>query len=224
MVHDSSVDFISLDTLQMLSPSTSGDDSTPMTKNYHHGDLRDALIAETLDMLQRDEVALIGFRELARRLDVSRTAPYRHFESVEHLLAVVAADGYKKFLKALEAVTEDNTWSGKERFLELGVAYVNFALENPAHYRLMFDPRFFQDERFQDVKQLSSKSFGHLKQTAAACLAPDAKDQEINHVANLAWASVHGMSRLFMDGQWHKVRKRKAYIRESCRRLLSILP
>lgn len=195
-----------------------------MTKNYHHGDLRDALIAETLDMLRKDEVALIGFRELARRLDVSRTAPYRHFESVEHLLAVVAADGYKKFLKALEAVTEDPTWSGKERFLELGVAYVNFALENPAHYRLMFDPRFFQDERFPEIKQLSSKSFGHLKQTAAACLARDATDEEINHMANLAWASVHGMSRLFMDGQWHKVRKRKAYIRESCRRLLFILP
>jgi AcrR family transcriptional regulator len=175
-------------------------------------------------MLRKDEGALIGFRELARRLDVSRTAPYRHFESVEHLLAVVAADGYEKFLAALDVVTEDAALSGKDRFLELGVAYVNFALENPAHYRLMFDPRFFQDERFQDIKRLSSKSFGHLKQTAAACLVPDATDEDKNHLANLAWASVHGMSRLFIDGQWQKVSKRKAYIRESCRKLLSILP
>lgn len=208
----------------MLSPSTSGDDPGLMTKNYHHGDLREALIAETLDMLRKDEGALIGFRELARRLDVSRTAPYRHFESVEHLLAVVAADGYEKFLAALEAVTEGGTWDGKDRFLELGVAYVNFALENPAHYRLMFDPRFFQDERFQEVKRLSSKSFGLLKQTAAACLPSDATDEEKNHIANLAWASVHGMSRLFIDGQWQRVGKRKSYIRESCRKLLSILP
>jgi AcrR family transcriptional regulator len=224
MVHDSSVDFNSLDTLQMLSPSTSGDTPALMSKNYHHGDLREALIAETLDMLRKDEGALVGFRELARRLDVSRTAPYRHFESVEHLLAVVAADGYRKFLVALEAVTEDTTLSGKDRFLELGVVYVNFALENPAHYRLMFDPRFFLNERFQEVKQLSSRSFGHLKQTAAACLDPDANEEEKNHMANLAWASVHGMSRLFIDGQWQKVSKRKAYIRESCRKLLAILP
>ena len=40
-------------------------------------------------MVQNDQVHLIGFRELARRLDVSRTAPYRHFDSVEQLLAVV---------------------------------------------------------------------------------------------------------------------------------------
>lgn len=195
-----------------------------MTKNYHHGDLRDALVAETLNMLHKDEGALIGFRELARRLDVSRTAPYRHFESVEHLLAVVAADGYEKFLVTLEAVTEDGSLNGQDCFLELGVAYVNFALANPAHYRLMFDPRFFQDDRFQEVKRLSSKSFGLLKQTAAYCLPSDATEEEKNHIANLAWASVHGMSRLFMDGQWHRVSKRKAYIRESCRKLLAILP
>jgi AcrR family transcriptional regulator len=207
----------------MLSPSTSGDGCEDMTKNYHHGDLREALIAETLDMLRRDEAALIGFRELARRLDVSRAAPYRHFESVEHLLAVVAEEGYRKFVESLELVTENKTLSAKERFLELGVAYINFALENSAHYRLMFDPKFFQDDRFKEVKQLSSKSFGLLKQTTASCLASDATAEEKNHMANLAWAAVHGMSRLFIDGQWNKMRDRQTYIRESCRKLLLLV-
>lgn len=207
----------------MLSPSTSGDNHDPMTKKYHHGDLREALIAETLEMLRQDATALIGFRELARRLDVSRTAPYRHFESVEHLLAVVAEEAYRKFVEALEVVTENKTLSGKERFLELGVAYIKFALDNSSHYRLMFDPKFFQDDRFKEVKQLSSKSFGLLKQTAGACLAPDATEDEKNHMANLAWATVHGMARLFIDGQWSKMRDREKFIQESCRKLLNFL-
>ncbi len=194
-----------------------------MTKKYHHGDLREALIAETLDMLRQDEGNLIGFRELARRLDVSRTAPYRHFESVEHLLAVVAEEGYRKFVEALEVVTENKALLGKERFLELGVAYLNFALENSSHYRLMFDPKFFQDDSFKEVKQLSSQSFGLLKQTVAACLPSDATEDEINQLANIAWAAVHGMSRLFIDGQWNRMRDRQKFIRESCRKLLALV-
>ncbi len=194
-----------------------------MTKKYHHGDLREALIAETLDMLRQDEGNLIGFRELARRLDVSRTAPYRHFESVEHLLAVVAEEGYRKFVEALEVVTKNKALAGKDRFLELGVAYLNFALENSSHYRLMFDPKFFQDDSFKEVKQLSSQSFGLLKQTAAAGLPPDATEDEKNQLANLAWAAVHGMSRLFIDGQWNRMRDRQKFIRESCRKLLALV-
>jgi AcrR family transcriptional regulator len=195
-----------------------------MTKNYHHGDLREALITETLNMLRKDEGALIGFRELARRLDVSRTAPYRHFESVEQLLAVVAAEGLQRFVTALQMVADNSAICGKESFLELGVAYVNFAVDNSAHYRLMFDPRFFQDDGFPEVKNLAAKSFGYLKQAVAVCLPPEATDDEKNHMANLAWAAVHGMSRLFIDGQWNKIKNKQTYIRESCRKLLSILP
>jgi AcrR family transcriptional regulator len=194
-----------------------------MTKKYHHGDLREALIAETLEMLRNDEGSLIGFRELARRLDVSRTAPYRHFESVEHLLAVVAEEGYRKFVTALEQVTGNQINTSKERVLQLGVAYINFALDNSSHYRLMFDPKFFQDDRFKEIKQLSSISFGILKQAVASCLPADATDAEATHMANLAWAMVHGMARLFIDGQWNRIRARQEFIHESCRKLLAML-
>ena len=112
-----------------------------MGKSYHHGDLRQALITATLDLIQEDQVHLIGFRELARRLDVSRTAPYRHFESVEQLLVVVVEEGFRKFIAALDKVSGDAALSGKQRIIALGVAYVEFALEHSAHYRLMFEPQ-----------------------------------------------------------------------------------
>lgn len=177
----------------------------------------------TLDMIQNNEVPLIGFRELARRLEVSRTAPYRHFESVEALLAVIAEEGFRKFVEVLKPLTEDKALTPRERFLELEMAYINFALDNPAHYRLMFDQRFFQGGAFETVEQLAKKAFDLLRKTAADCLDNESSKEDIYQVANLAWASVHGISKLIMDGQWNHIRDRQAFLRKSCEKLLGIL-
>lgn len=193
-----------------------------MKKNYHHGDLREAILTETLAMIKADESHLIGFRELARRLDVSRTAPYRHFESVEELLAVVAEEGYQKFIIYLEGVTEKPGLEKGERFVQLGEAYVNFALDNPAHYRLLFDQRFFADEKFKPIQTLANKAFNLLKQTSSQCLATGSSTADKILLANLAWASVHGLSTLLMNGQMIPVKNRKQFIRSSCERLLKI--
>jgi len=193
-----------------------------MAKSYHHGDLRAAIIEATLTMIQDDETHLIGFRELARRLDVSRTAPYRHFESTEALLGVVAEEGYRKFIEVLEEVTRNMELSNRQRFLELGVAYVTFALANPAHYRLLFDRKFFEKGRFKDVQKLANKAFFLLKKTSSLCLSPDASAQEKARIANLAWACVHGISSLLMNGQLGHVKDRETFIRFSCEKLLTL--
>lgn len=191
-----------------------------MPKSYHHGDLRAALLEATLGMIANDETHLIGFRELARRLDVSRTAPYRHFESIEVLLSVVAEDGYQKFIERLEVVTGNKLLSNRERFMELGIAYINFAIDNPAHYRLLFDQRFFEEGKFEGVQQSAAKAFGLLLQTSSCCLAESASPQEKANVAHLAWACVHGISSLLMNGQLKHVKDRQKFIRQSCEKLL----
>ncbi len=190
---------------------------------YHHGDLREALIEKTLEMIQHHETHLIGFRELARRLDVSRTAPYRHFENVECLLAVVVEEGFQKFVDALKPVVKNGAFSDKARFMEIGVAYINFALEHPAHYQLMFDQRFSQKGAFKEVEILTKEAFELLRQTVAACLGAGASKKESYDIAHLAWASVHGISKLIIDGQWNYMRDRQKFIRHSCERLLTLI-
>ncbi len=194
----------------------------PDTKNYHHGDLRAALIAETLLMIKQDEAHLIGFRELARRLDVSRTAPYRHFKSVEDLLATVTEEGYLKFVSVLEQVTAKKNLENGERFVELGIAYVNFAIDNPAHYRLLFDQRFFLSNAYKTIQQLASRAYLLLKETSSRCLEGDATAAEKFLLADLAWACVHGLSSLLMNGQLRHVKNKRKFIRASCERLLAI--
>jgi AcrR family transcriptional regulator len=192
-------------------------------KSYHHGDLKAALMKEALAMIAAHEDHLIGFRELARRLEVSRTAPYRHFPSVEHLLAALIEQGYHAFLQNLDGVLEHPEYDPRTRFLELGITYINFALEHPAHYRLMFDQRFFTSGSYPEIKKLSRKAFHSLKRTIEATLPEDTAEPELKQLAQLAWACVHGMARLFIDGQWQGLRNRQEFIRQSCQRLLTMV-
>lgn len=192
-----------------------------MSTPYHHGDLKASLIAATLEMVKEDQVHLVGFRELARQIGVSRTAPYRHFKDVEELLAEVAIQGFAKFIGELEkAVTQANNES-IDRFVSLGVAYVNFAVENSAFYRLMFFHKFNRKEDFPQLKESAFKSFHILRTTIADCLEENTSALEIDRVTNLAWASVHGISTLAVNGHFQHIKDLRKFIHYSCEKLIA---
>ncbi len=194
-----------------------------MAKSYHHGDLKQAMIHETLKMIAANEDHLVGFREIARRLNVSRSAPYRHFENVESLLATAASEGYLMFLAELQQVADHGQWTPRKRFLELGICYVNFAINNPAHYRLMFDQRFFASERHVEVRKLAKLAFNVLRSVIKLNLTDEIPSEDLTKLAQLAWSSVHGMAHLFIDGQWQSMPKKQDFIRASCQRLLALI-
>src|SRR5215510_3558714 len=95
---------------------------------YHHGDLRAALLEAAGRIVDKEGAAALSVREAARRARVSHNAPYRHFPDRQSLLAAIAAEGFARLGDALK------NSHGKA----MGEAYVHFALENPAVFRLMF--------------------------------------------------------------------------------------
>ena len=192
-----------------------------MSNSYHHGDLRQALIEETLEMIRNDESHLIGFRELARRVGVSRTAPYRHFEDIDELLTQVAAGGFKEFIQRLQAA-ENRELPPRANVVALGEAYIDFARANPSHYRLMFESRFFSCKGEQ-VPSLAGEAFGILQSAVARCL-PDSSPKGLDYeLAMLAWSTVHGMSKLLIDRQISDDNDTRSLISRSCERMLGIL-
>src|SRR5262245_18405499 len=95
---------------------------------YHHGDLRRALLDEALRTIQHDGVEALTLRTIGLALGVSRTALYRHFADKRALLSVVATEGFRMLKeRLLEA------WSpgGVRGFNAMGVAYIRFAMANP---------------------------------------------------------------------------------------------
>ncbi len=103
--------------------------------NYHHGDLRSALIKAATAEIERGGYENLSLRELAESLGVSRAAPYRHFADRRALLAAVAADGFDR-LTAIHRNARGRT--PQARLAAGGRGYLAFAAERPQMFRLMF--------------------------------------------------------------------------------------
>lgn len=159
---------------------------------YHHGDLRRALIDAALETIARDGPAAVNLRELARRVGVSHAAPAHHFGDRTGLLTAIAADGYRRLATDLTA-----TFARTGSFLEVGVAYVGFAVEHPAHFAVMFQP---------DLLRAADPDLVAARATSSAALygsiggAPLAPGDDPRRAAVAGWALVHGLATLYLDG------------------------
>jgi AcrR family transcriptional regulator len=105
--------------------------------NYHHGDLRAALVRAAAAEIERGGYENLSLRELAESLGVSRAAPYRHFTDRRALLAAVAADGFERLTAAYRKATSTGK-TPRARLAAAGRGYLKFAAERPQTFRLMF--------------------------------------------------------------------------------------
>jgi AcrR family transcriptional regulator len=147
-----------------------------------------------LSLLEKRGALQVSLREVARVAGVSHTAPYRHFDSREALLAALAADGFEALGATMERAGEGH--AGFERLHALGVAYIAFARAQPAVYLLMFGPELEKDP-FPALKTVAERSFEALRQAIEA-IAPE-KTRRAAAIG--AWALVHGLSHLIADRQ-----------------------
>ncbi|MBS3850393.1 MULTISPECIES: TetR/AcrR family transcriptional regulator [Devosia] len=165
--------------------------STSANAPYHHGDLRRALLDAALIILERDGEAGLGLRDLARAVGVSPAAPYRHFDSRAALLEALAVTGYQRFTTAMNEVAASNP---PDILSAMGKTYVLFALNNTALFRLMFSPQLKRDNR-PGLRMAANAAFDTLRQVSGG-------DNPGGRIAALAaWARVHGLAVLLLDGQ-----------------------
>ena len=141
-----------------------------------------------------------SLREVARRARVSEAAPYWHFPSKEALLAAVAEQGFIGLAAAMTAVRA-RVKDPRRRLQELGIAYVQFALAHPAHVRIMFSGACDGDAH-PSLRAAGDHAFGLLVTSIAeAQRAGRVRRGKPEALAVAAWAMVHGLSALLIDGQ-----------------------
>lgn len=168
-------------------------------RNYHHGDLRAALIAAGLKLLEDRKADDIGLREVARAVGVSATAVYRHFPDKAALLRALAAEGLALLAEAQRAAF-DKAGGGEAGFDATGRAYVRFALDNPALFRLIFSNPPDRD-LLRSAPDEVPEAFRMLRDNAARFAPPDIEPDRARLLALRAWAGVHGLAMLLLDGQ-----------------------
>ncbi|MER7990333.1 TetR/AcrR family transcriptional regulator [Streptomyces noursei] len=157
------------------------------TQQYHHGDLRRALLNHAAAAISESGVAKVSLREIARRAGVSHAAPTHHFGSREGLLTALAAQGFHALADLMHNAQEHTA-----DFAEMGVAYVQFALSHPAHFEVMFQPHLHQGD--DPALRAAQQRAGELLYGAPTLPGTGTRDAGI-----AAWSLVHGFATLWLS-------------------------
>ncbi|WP_299328373.1 TetR/AcrR family transcriptional regulator [Parasphingopyxis sp.] len=167
---------------------------------YHHGDLRSALIATGLKLLETKAGGAIGLREVARETGVSATAVYRHFPDKDALMAALVDAGFEKLADAQEAAAAQHR-KRDASFRAIGQAYVHFALAHPALFRLMTSYMHLSGRCAEGEVVGDDRAGRLLKDNIAALLPPDASDRDREVATIQSLALVHGLAQLVLAGR-----------------------
>ncbi|APR77424.1 Transcriptional regulator, TetR family protein [Minicystis rosea] len=160
-------------------------------------DLRSAILVASLALIEKEGVAALSMREVARRLGVTHQAPYHHFDGRGAILQAIVDEGFTKLWEALDRAMVPGG-PALENIAAAGHAYVQFALANPGHFRVMFRPELLSERKHESGVP---DGFAILVECVKAC-------QREGYIAEgnpmpfvlLAWSTVHGVASLSLDG------------------------
>jgi AcrR family transcriptional regulator len=160
---------------------------------YHHGDLRAACLRAAMELLEEGGATALSLRAVARRAGVSPAAPYRHYADRDALISAVAAVGYRELAEQLAAAHPSP--STADDFGAIAVAYVQFALQRPALFRVMFAEPCDTDnsERVAATNAISLYVSAIVQQSFPGF--------DTEALSTAAWALVHGLAFLHLDGK-----------------------
>jgi AcrR family transcriptional regulator len=190
--------------------------------DYHHGNLRRALLDCALAIIDEKGPEAFTVREAARRLGVDHRAAYRHFEDRDAVIAAVAEEGYRALVEVLEeALAREEGAEAATRLIALGRAYAMFALREPARYRVMTGPRSNESGRFPELEIPIARAFDLVQREIRAGIeAGDFVDARLEECAAVLWAEMHGLAILII---MRRVRVRPDRVRDFTTRAMTHL-
>ncbi len=174
----------------------------PRKKSYHHGDLKNALIQAGADILSKEGISALTLRKVAKKAGVSHAAPYAHFTDKQALIAAISTEGYKKLYDQIAQVAEQYRSDPLRRFVEASWAYVQFALDEPDHFKVTLSGMIEKEQDYPAFVETARQTFSLVVEIVAQCqqagiLRKGAPDL----TAVSAWALIHGFVTLLLENQ-----------------------
>lgn len=163
----------------------------------HKRDLGEDCVHQALAIIAEKGLESLSLREVSRRLGVSHQAPYKHFESRDHIVAEIVARAFEEFAAHLDA--RPRSQDPFDDLGNMGVAYLEFAEEHPLKYRLMFGTALPDPEAHPRMMDRGRHAFSILERAIEQVhrhlgRPPDREGVELD--AMFVWATVHGMATL----------------------------
>lgn len=167
---------------------------------YHHGNLRQELLATARRDLREKGIENLSLRALAREIGVSQTAPYRHFGDKPALLAALAAQGFTELTACTRQALETAGDDSEAMLIGAGQTYVRYARDNPELFKLMFGPRLEPQEEAEELGDAREQAFANISMIMQRGIEQQVFEQDDPaRLARAAWAMVHGLATLIID-------------------------
>ncbi len=169
---------------------------------YHHGDLKNALIRAGIEILSRDGVQGLSLRKTARIAGVSHAAPYAHFADKQALIAAISTEGHNLIHARVTGVLEAHPADPLRQLVEVAWAYVQFGLEEPAHFRVTFSGAVEKEHEYPALVEMTGRNFGMVRDLVKRCQAAGILAAgEADLITLTVWGLVHGFVSLLQEGQ-----------------------
>jgi AcrR family transcriptional regulator len=176
----------------------------PPQKPYHHGDLRRVLIDAALQLAKEGGPPAVSVREAARRAGVSAGAPFRHFGDRDALMMAVAEEAQGRFRAEIEAaLAEAPADDPLKRFRAFGIAYLRWAMKNPAHFEIISSGRTFDHDGASPLSRDNAELIALSGRMLAEAFAQgQLRSADLKQVQIAGRALVYGFARMNIDGHF----------------------
>ncbi|MGB1197640.1 MAG: TetR/AcrR family transcriptional regulator [Thalassotalea sp.] len=170
---------------------------------YHHGDLKAAIIKTASTMLESQGIEALSLRKIAENVGVSRTAAYHHYKDKNELLSAIASQGFLLWKTQVELIFSNKALSHRQQLSQFCHGYIQFAVNNPHTYDLMFGRTLWKNNVSSDeLKKVAYPSFEYqvamTKHWQEQGLL--AKTENSLRLAQVLWGTLHGIAKLMLDG------------------------
>lgn len=165
-------------------------------KSYHHANLKKALFLSCHRQLKKTDPELISLRGLAEEIGISHAAIYRHFQDKETLIEQMATYGFQRLVVSQKRAYKKGK-NPEEGFLEVGLAYIHFAIRNPHYYKIMFLSK--RKMHSPELTRAMLRSYSIIIFACRSYLQSKSKTNNPRIYALMAWSLVHGYSNLYLE-------------------------
>lgn len=162
---------------------------------YHHGNVKEALVAEALKFLENNEVELLSLRRLAREVGVSPSAVYNHFPDKNALMLAIKVRLYERFNDFFAKRCGDYE-DPVEALLQVCLSYYDFAQEHPAHFTMLFGAALPMEWSTPEMVEVSGKTLLRVRSLVLDIHARyklSCDEESVVTTTLLLWSQIHGI-------------------------------